>query len=133
VRYGGQRSLYLQPAGEGQYVRFQRRVAGLRIDHALLVHRAIAAPVYGERSVTYVIRVSDEQARAKLGAHVAALVRVAVFPEWHGYLEQRGRDEGMVRPCECRGGVEVEAVTLDRDAWTRVIGEGLERGEIGLP
>jgi hypothetical protein len=83
--------------------------------------------------VTYVIRASEAQARAKLGAHVAALVRVAVFAEWHGYLEQRGREDGMVRPCECHGSVEVCAVDLDRDAWTRVISEGLERGEIGLP
>jgi hypothetical protein len=94
-------------------------IAGLRIDHALLVHRAIAAPLYGERSATYVIHVSEDQARAKLGAHAAALVRVAVFAEWHGYLEQRGREEGLVRPCECHGGVEVCAVDLDRDAWTR--------------
>jgi hypothetical protein len=133
IRYGGERSIYLHPAGEGQYARFQRRVAGLRIDHALLVHRAIAAPLYGERSATYVIRASAEQARAKLGAHVAALVRVAVFAQWHGYLERRGRDEGLVRPCACYGGVEVCGVDLDRDAWTRVIGEGLKAGEIQLP
>ncbi len=133
VRYGGKRSLYLQPAKEGTFARFQRRLPGLRIDHLILVHRAMTQPIYHEKSTTYMLRVSDEQARAKLGAHIAALVHVAVFDAWHAYLEQRGNEEGLLRPCQCYGGVEAIAVELDRDAWTRVISSGLERGEIALP
>lgn len=133
VRYGGKRSLYLQSTKEGQLARFQRRIPGLRVDHLILVHRSITQPVYHEKSTTYILRASDEQARAKLGAHIAALVHVAVFAEWHAYLEQRGREEDLLRACMCYGGVEAVAVELDRDAWTRVISSGLEQGEIALP
>lgn len=133
VRYGGKRSLYLQPAKEGTLARFQRRIAGLRVDHLILVNRAITQPVYHEESTTYILRVSDEQARAKLGAHVAALVHVAVFDAWHAYLERRGREEDLLRPCQCYGGVEALAVELDRDAWTRLIAAGLQQGDIALP
>jgi hypothetical protein len=133
VRYGGQRSLYVQPSREGTLARFQRRIPELRVDHLVLVSRALTQPVYHERSETYVIRVTDKQARAKIGAHVSALVRVAVFEQWHAYLEQRGRDDGLIQPCECYGGIDMHALDLDRDAWTRIICAGLEAGEISLP
>jgi len=126
-------SIVLQPPEAGLFARFQRRLDGLAIDHLLLVHKAITEPVYSELTTTYLLFTGKDQATAILGDHIAKLVKVAVFPEWHNFLVQQGRQEGLVQRCTCYGGAAVHSVTLDIDAWTRIIQAGLASGTIVLP
>ncbi len=126
-------SIVLQPPDPGLFARFQRKVEGLGLDHLLLVHQAITEPVYSELTTTYLFFVEKDQATAILGDHVSRLVKVAVFPAWFPYLVQQGRQEQLVQRCICYGGVQVWAVTLDADHWSRVIQNGLASGVIALP
>ena len=126
-------SIVLQPPEPGLYTRFQRKIDGLGIDHLLLVHKAITDPVYSELTTTYLLFMDKEQATAILGDHIAKLVKVAVFPAWHSFLVQQGRQERLIQRCTCYGGVTVHSVTLDVDAWTRIIQCGLSSGTITLP
>jgi hypothetical protein len=126
-------SIVLQPPEPGLFARFQRKIEGLGIDHLLLVHKAITEPVYSELSETFMFFVDKDQATAILGDHITRLVKVAVFPVWFPYLVQQGRQAQLVQRCTCYGGVQVWAITLDRDAWTRVIQDGLASGVITLP
>jgi len=126
-------SIVLQPPEPGLFTRFQRKIDGLGIDHLLLVHKSITEPEYSELTTTFMFFVDKEQATAILGNHISRLVKVAVFPAWFSYLVQQGRQEQLVRRCTCYGGVQVWAITLDVDAWTRVIQTGLASSSIALP
>ncbi|HMN11511.1 MAG: hypothetical protein GX573_26995 [Chloroflexi bacterium] len=126
-------SIVLQPPEPGLYTRFQRKIDGLGIDHLLLVHKAITEPVYAELSTTFMFFVDKDQATAILGDHISKLVKVATFPVWFPFLVQQGRQERLVQRCTCYGGVTLHAVTLDADAWTRIIQAGLAAQTIGLP
>lgn len=126
-------SVVLQPPEPGLYTRFQRKIDGLGIDHLLLVHKSITEPVYAELSTTFMFFVGKDQATAILGDHVSKLVKVATFPAWFPFLVQQGRQERLVQRCTCYGGVTLHAVTLDADAWTRIIQAGLAAQTIGLP
>ena len=119
---------------EGKLKRFERKVEGIGIYHLLLVHRDIFEPQYAELSTTYLFLTSDkDQTTAKLGAHIAELVDIAVFPNWFPYLVQQGRVEGLLKPLTCYGGVNMFRVTLDKDAWSRLICRGLQQRQIQLP
>ena len=126
-------SIVLQPPKAGLFARFQRKIAGLGIAHLLLVHKAISEPVYGELSTTYILHTETARTAALVGHHITRLVKVAVFPAWYAYLLAQGRTERLVQACLCYGGVQVESVTLDADAWTRLICAGLFSGAIALP
>jgi len=126
-------SIVLQPPEPGLFARFQRKLDGLAIDHLLLVHKAITEPVYNELTITYMLFTAKDQATAILGHHVSRLVKVAVFPNWYAFLVQQGRQENLVQRCTCYGGVQVWAVTLDSERWSRVIQNGLAAGFITLP
>jgi len=126
-------SIVLQPPEPGLFARFQRKIDGLGIDHLLLVHKAITEPLYSELSETFLFFTGKDQATAILGNHISRLVKVAVFPAWFPYLDQQGRQDRLVERCTCYGGVQVWAITLDRDAWTRAIQDGLASGDIALP
>jgi hypothetical protein len=126
-------SIVLQPPELGLFARFQRKIDGLGIDHLLLVHKAITEPVYSELTTTYLLFTERDQATAVLGDHISRLVKVAVFPEWFSLLVQQGRQENLVQRCTCYGGVQVWAVTLDAERWSRVIQNGLASGVITLP
>ncbi|MBC7293795.1 MAG: hypothetical protein H5T84_06800, partial [Thermoleophilia bacterium] len=101
--------------------------------HLLLVHKAITEPIYSELSTTYMFFTDKERTTAILGDHISRLVKVAVFPAWFPFLVQQGRQDRLIERCTCYGGVQVWAITLDRDAWTRVIQDGLTSGGIALP
>ena len=126
-------SMVLQPPEPGLFARFQRKIDGLGIDHLLLVHKVITEPVYSELSVTYMFFTGKAQATAILGNHISRLVKVAVFPEWFSFLVQQGRQESLVQRCTCYGGVQMWAVTLDSERWSRVIQSGLASDVITLP
>ncbi len=126
-------SIVLQPPEPGLFARFQRKLEGLAIDHLLLVHKAITEPVYNELTITYMLFTEKDQATAILGNHISRLVKVAVFPEWYAFLVQQGRQESLVQRCTCYGGVQVWAVILDAERWSRVIQNGLASSVIALP
>jgi hypothetical protein len=56
-----------------------------------------------------------------------------VFADWTGYLWQAGQSAMLVRPTRTGGDVQLWTVTLDCDAWTRLITGGLAQGIIRLP
>jgi hypothetical protein len=119
---------------EGKLKRFERKVEGIGIYHLLLIHHDLLEPVYDELSTTYLFLTSDkDQTTVKLGAHIAELVDIAVFPNWFPYLVQQGRVEGLLKPLTCYGGVNMFRVTLDKDAWSRLICRGLQQRQIQLP
>lgn len=129
-------SLPLEPDDAGLYVRYQKRIEGLGIDHLLLVHRALAAPEYPtshEATSAYLLWLNDTQGIAKLGEHVRKTVKVAVFDEWHPYLHQEGRQRGLIKDLTCYGGLSALALTLDPIRWTALIAEGLHTRAISLP
>ncbi len=126
-------SIVLQPPEPGLFARFQRKLEGLAIDHLLLVHKAITEPVYSELTTTYMLFTEKDQGTAVLGNHISRLVKVAVFPEWFSFLVQQRRQENLVQRCTCYGGVQMWAVTLDSERWSRVIQNGLASGVITLP
>lgn len=119
---------------EGKLKRFQRKVEGIGVYHLVLIHRDLLEPTYNELSKTYIFLTDDKaQTTAKLGAHIAELVDIAVFTGWHPYLVQQGRMGGLLTPLTCYGGVKLWRVTLDRDAWSRLICHGLSIGSLKLP
>jgi len=126
-------SVVLQPPEAGLFARFQRKIDGLAIDHLLLVHKGITEPVYSELTTTFMFFTERDQATAILGHHISRLVKVAVFPEWHNYLVQQGRQERLMQRCTCYGGANLWAIILNQEAWTRLIQNGLASGVVTFP
>lgn len=136
VRERDEPHLALEPDDKGLYVRFQKRLDSLGLDHLLLVHRALAEPEYptdDKATNVYAFWLNDGQGIAKLGQHVRKAVKVAVFDEWFPYLNTEGRSVGLVTALSCHGGPQAIAITLDPKRWTEVIAEGLKAGRIALP
>lgn len=130
--------IYLEPNKAGLYTRYQKKIDELGIDHLLLVHEDLAEPSYpsagtdNEPATTYVLCVSEEQRRAKLGEHVRKTVKVAVFDAWFDYVYIEGRSRGLIR--ECVGyGIEAVAIKLDPLKWTQVVTSGLASATFHLP
>lgn len=123
-------------AGEGQTGRYHVYLHSLpeaRFASLILVHDWAVAPSYGGKSVTFIFRTSEAQATAKLRQHVTELVKVPVFAGWAAYLYEAGQRATLVRRAQSAGGIDLLAVDLDIDAWTRLIIAGLSQGAIGLP
>ena len=55
-----------------------------------------------------------------------------MFPDWTGYLWQAGQNAMLVRPTRTGGEVKLYSVTLDCDAWTRLLTGGLNQSIIRL-
>ncbi len=136
VRERNEPNLMLEPDDKGLYVRYQKRLDSLGLDHLLLVHRALAEPEYptdGKATSVYSFWLNDDQGTAKLGEHVRKAVKVAVFNDWFSYLNTEGRRVGLVTALACHGGPQAIAITLDPTRWTEVIADGLKTDRITLP
>ncbi len=136
LRDDNQPNLALEPDDKGLYVRFQRKIGSLGIDHLLLVHREMAEPEYPTDNAptsVYSLWLNEEQGTAKLGEHVRKTVKVAVFDPWFVYLNVEGRKTGLVKMLPCYGGVTAVEITLDPDRWTKVISHGLSSHQITFP
>jgi uncharacterized protein YodC (DUF2158 family) len=123
-------------AGEGntgRYTAFTQHLPEAKFTSLILLHEMVMQPTYAGKSTGFILRVSDEQAAAQLRQHVTRLVNVPVFPEWTGYLWQAGQSAMLVRRTLGAGGLDVLAVDLDIDAWTRLIAGGLSQGILCLP
>jgi len=123
-------------AGEGNtgmYAAFTQNIPEAKFTSLILLHEMVTQPNYGGKSTTFILNVSDEQAMAQLHQHVMKLVKVPVFPDWTGYLWQAGQSAQLVRKTRGAGGLDVLAVDLDVDSWTRLITGELSQGIIHLP
>ncbi len=136
IRERDEANLALEPDDKGMYVRFQKRLDSLGVDHLLLVHRALAEPEYptdGSPTLVYSFWLNEAQGIGKLGEHVRKAVKVAVFGEWFGYLNAEGRKTGLVTALPGYGGVQAIGITLDPTRWTDLIAGGLKEGRLKLP
>lgn len=124
-------SLVLSPGGKMQLDVIQRKVA-FGLVHAVFAHKSIANPLYAELSTTYLMFADKLQATARLGEHVHRLLKIPVRPAWYPFLVQQGRFAGLVQPCACHGGVQLQRVTLDETRWQSVIQTGLREGKLQL-
>ncbi|MBE2271991.1 MAG: hypothetical protein IAE80_27395 [Anaerolinea sp.] len=123
-------------AGEGNtgmYTAFLQNIPEAKFTSLILLHEQVMQPNYGGKSTTFILRVSDEQATLQLKHHATELVKVPVFDAWADYLYQAGQSAMLVRKTRCAGGLDVLAVDLDVDAWTRLLTGGLEQSIIALP
>jgi hypothetical protein len=123
-------------AGEGNmgmYTAFTQNIPEAKFTSLILLHELVTQPNYGGKSTTFILHVNDEQAMAQLHQHVTKLVNVPVFAAWTGYLWQAGHSAMLVRKTRGAGGLDVLAVDLDIDAWTRLITGGLSEKIIQLP
>ena len=123
-------------AGEGNtgmYSAYMQNIPEAKFTSLILLHERVVQPNYGGKSTTFIFHVSDEQAMAQLRHHVTKLVKVPVFPEWTGYLWQAGQSAMLVRKTRGAGGLDVLAVDLDMDSWTRLLTGGLATGVLQLP
>ncbi len=131
-------AIYLEPNKAGLYTRYQKKIEAVGIDHLVLVHEDMVEPSYPaagidqEPATTYVLCVSEEQRRAKLGEHVRKTVKVAVFDAWLDFLYAEGRSRGLIRECVGHG-IEGVAIKLDPLKWTAVITSGLASATLHLP
>jgi hypothetical protein len=123
-------------AGEGNtgmYHDFMQNIPEAKFTSLILCHDLLVNPNYGGKSTTFILRTDEAQAAAKLKHHVTELVKVPVFDEWAGYLYHAGQTAMLVRPTRSAGDIDLLSVTLDIDAWTRLITGGIEQGVIALP
>jgi len=123
-------------AGEGNtgmYHDFMQNIPEAKFTSLILCHDLLVNPNYGGKSTTFILRTDEAQAAAKLKHHVTELVKVPVFDEWAGYLYHAGQTAMLVRPTRAAGSIDLLSVTLDVDAWTRLITGGIEQGVIALP
>ena len=117
-------------AGEGNsgmYTDYLQNIPEAKFTSLILLHEWLTQPNYGGSATTFIIRTSDEQAMAKLKHHVTALVKVPVFDAWASYLYHAGQTAMLVRKTRAGGGIDLLTVTLDADAWTRLITGGVEQ------
>jgi len=123
-------------AGEGNsgmYYDFMQNIPEAKFTSLILCHDLLIHPNYGGKSTTFILRTDETQAGAKLKHHVTELVKVPVFDDWIGYLYHAGQSAMLVRPTRFAGSIDLLSVTLDVDAWTRLITGGIEQGVIALP
>jgi GH24 family phage-related lysozyme (muramidase) len=123
-------------AGEGNtgmYHDYMQNIPEAKFTSLILCHDLLVNPNYGGKSTTFILRTDEAQAAAKLKHHVTELVKVPVFDEWASYLYHVGQTAMLVRPTRSTGNIDLLTVTLDIDAWTRLITGGIEQGVITLP
>jgi hypothetical protein len=123
-------------AGEGntgKYTACMTHLPEAKFTSLILLHELVVAPNYGGKSTTFLIRTSEEQAIAKLKQHITELVNVPVFDSWASYLWHTGQTAGLVHKTRAGGDIELFTISLDIDAWTRLITGGIEQHVIALP
>ena len=123
-------------AGEensGMYHDYMQNIPEAKFTSLILCHNLLVNPNYGGKSTTFILRIDEAQAAAKLKHHITELVKVPVFDEWAGYLYHAGQTAMLVRPTRSAGDIDLLSVDLDIDAWTRLITGGIEQNIISLP
>lgn len=123
-------------AGEGNsgmYHDFMQNIPEAKFTSLILCHDLLVNANYGGKSTTFILRTDEAQAAAKLKYHITELVKVPVFDTWANYLYHAGQSAMLVRQTRSAGDIDLLTVTLDVDAWTRLITGGIEQDVITLP
>ncbi len=121
-------------AGEGNsgmYRDYLQTIPEARFTSLILLHDWVINPNYNGAATTFILR--TDEAQAKLKQHVAQLVNLPVFDGWTAYLWHAGKAAMLVRPTHLAEGIDLLTVSLDADAWTRLITGGVEQRVIALP
>ena len=117
--------------GETPYLRYQRRIPGLQIEHLILLDKRFSEVEYGDVGVTFLFDAPDMH--SKLAEHVRQLVNLPVFTEWAEPLAEIGRVTRLLRPLSCLGEQVVYLVDLDRARWEQQIALRVEQGDLPWP
>jgi hypothetical protein len=120
-------------ANTGMYAAFAQNISEARFMSMILLHEWITEPNYNGDSVTFIFRISPEQAQAQLLDNIRKLVNVAVFDDWSDYLWRAGSNAMLVRPARSGGEIDLITILLDDSAWTILITGGIEQQVITLP
>lgn len=120
-------SLELTPGegNTGKYTAFINNLSEARFVSTILVHEDWVDPNYNGDATTYIMQVSEDQAKGQLLHHVRELVSVPVFPEWTDYLWQAGQSAMLIRECKTGGGITLKSLSLDATAWKRLLTGGV--------
>lgn len=122
-------------AGEGSsgmYTDYLQTIPEARFTSLILLHEWIVCP-NDDAKPTFLLRVDDAQAKAKLKYLVTQLVNVPVFDVWTEFLWSAGSAASLVHPTRLAGGVDLLTISRDAAAWTRLIMGGVEQQIIQLP
>ena len=120
-----------QGDSESPYLRFQRRIPGLQIEHLILLDKRFTEAEYVDVGATFLFDTPDMQ--RKLAEHVRQLVNLPVFAEWAEPLAEIGRVTRLLRPLSCMGEQTVYLLDLDRTRWEQQIALRVEQGELPWP
>jgi len=115
------------------YTAYLQSIPEARFTSVILVHEWISQPDFNGKSTTFLFRVDEMQAMAKLKHLVTELVSVPVFDTWTSYLWRAGQRTGLVHPTELGGAIDLLTISLNRDAWTELLAGGLTGTAISLP
>jgi hypothetical protein len=122
-------------AGEGSsgmYTDYLQTIPEARFTSLILLHEWIVNP-NDDAKTTFLLRVSDTQAKAKLKHRVAQLVNIPVFDAWTEFLWSAGRAAALIHSTHSSDGIDLLTMSLDADAWTRLLTGGIEQQIIQLP
>lgn len=122
-------------AGEGNsgmYTDYLQTIPEARFTSLILLHEWVVHPSDGA-AATFLLRVSDAQAKAKLKHQVIELVNIPVFDAWTEFLWTAGQRAALVRRTQPARGIDLLTVSRDAAAWTRLITGGIEQQIIRLP
>jgi hypothetical protein len=123
-------------AGEGNtgvYTAYINNMKEARFVHCMLAHERLVHPNYKGNAKTYIIQMSEEQAKAQLLHHVRETVKLPVFHHWIDYLWQAGLVAKLVRNTRAGGGLTLKTIDLDMDSWGRLIQYGVAEKAISIP
>lgn len=123
-------------AGEGNTGKYEAHLNYLkevRFASCILLHETVTRPNYNGNAHSYILQISEEQAKAQLYTHIQQLLNIAVFQEWTDYLWKAGQAAMLLRLCRGGGGLKVLSLHLDRTAWTRLLTGALEAQILSLP
>jgi len=104
-----------------------------RFVHCMLAHERLVTPSYDGHTKTYIIQMSEVQAKGQMLHHVRETVKLPVFDSWTDYLWQAGQVAKLIRNTRTDGGLVIKTLELDVDAWGRLIQYGIAEEVISIP
>lgn len=123
-------------AGEGNsgmYTDYLQTIPEARFTSLILLHDWVVNANYNGAATTFILRVSEAQAKAKLKHHVAQVVNLPVFDTWSEFLWIAGQAAALVRRTHSAGDIDLLTLSLDATAWMWLITGGVEQKVIQLP
>lgn len=125
-------------------IRHKKRIDGLAIEHAILLHEDIdpddSTTKPGNQTKkeppthAYVLVADEEQGHAKAINHITNAVKLPIFPSWHPYLIKHGIQNGLIRSCKSHHGTPpIWQIMLNEQKWTALIQAALRKSALLLP